>query len=76
MATPKENEFDKLKQIYLQNTQKRKEVVLAEMRENLLDRGAERAHLCLDDKTHQVDSNNVEDLFAIDGALRFEKNKK
>jgi hypothetical protein len=67
--TKKEKDFDELKSNYLKfNSQCQR--LITEMRENLISRGAKGCPICLDEKPHCLDSNNVEDLMAIDGWLR------
>lgn len=61
-------EFQQLKAEYSKNVSERNEII-RRMRENLKQRTSEIVIKGLDGKEHQIESNNVEDLYAIDGAL-------
>lgn len=75
MTTQKEKEFDMLKMEYIKSNQECHRLI-KEMQKNLIDRGAYEGMICLDEKAHSVRSYQTDDLFAIDGMLRFQKNKK
>ena len=80
--TNKETEFDLLKAEYIKlNAEKQKVIlqmneILEKMRNNLKDRGASNEQKCLDGRFYVISSNNVEDLFMIDGSLKAYKNSK
>lgn len=74
MKTQKEKDFDKLKMDYLKSD-KECHRLIEEIQKNLIDRGAYEGMICLDEKAHSVRSYQTDDLFAIDGMLRFQKNK-
>lgn len=70
-----ENEFENLKALYSkepENAEKLKEL----MHENLKKRTDKTEIVVLTGDTCEIDSNDVEDLYKIDAALRQENHKK
>ena len=73
-------QFDMYKSEYSspKTTGERKQELIKLMRENLKRRRGEESSVmvCLDAKEHSVDSNCIEDLYAIDTYLREQNSKR
>lgn len=61
-------QFQDLKNKYTNNMNECKNLIV-QMQKNLKKRTPNNTVKCLDGKEYQIDSNNVEELYAIDGAL-------
>lgn len=74
-----EKQFDEYKaELARRDTNKeRKEKLIALMQENLKERCEHYngSIVCLDGQEHSLDSENVEDLYAIDGFLRSDEKR-
>lgn len=72
--------FEELKAEYsnLETSEERKSILIELMQENLKKRigGGPTVMKCLDLMEHSVDSDNVEDLYAIDGYLRAKRSEE
>ena len=64
-------EFQQLKADY-SNNRKEHDDIIHKMQTNLKKRTNKTNILCLDGKTYQINSDKVEDLYAIDGILSAE----
>jgi len=62
-------EFETLKQRYSENSEERM-AIITDMQNNLKKRTIQKTIKALDGKLYNVNSGNVEELYAIDGFLR------
>lgn len=60
--------FQQLKNEYTNNMNERENIIV-KMQENLKQRTTNEIVKCLDENEYRTDSDNVEELYAIDGAL-------
>lgn len=72
-----ENQFDGYKGEFSspKTTDERKVELISLMRTNLKERSKQNSGFvdCLDGQKHSLDSNEVTDLYAIDGALKYKQ---
>ena len=73
--TKLEEEFGKLKTLYSKEPEKAEELKDS-MRKNLIKRTDKTEIVVLSGETCEIDSNNIEDLYKIDAALREERRIK